>query len=99
MLREGTSMSNEARATARVVNPRGLHARPCHALVTTALAHRASVRVRCGAREVDGRSILSLMTLGASQGEELEFHALGEDAPALVQALLVLVQGGFSELD
>jgi len=92
-------MSHEALATARVVNPRGLHARPCHALVTTALAHSASVRVRCGAREVDGRSILALMTLGASQGEELEFRARGDDAPALVEALLALVRGGFTELD
>ncbi|MBM3989076.1 MAG: HPr family phosphocarrier protein [Planctomycetes bacterium] len=99
MRSEGISMSHEARATARVVNPRGLHARPCHALAMTALAHSASVRVRCGVREVDGRSILALMTLGASQGEELEFRASGDDAAALVEALLALVQGGFTELD
>lgn len=86
-------------AQARLANARGLHARPCHQLVTIALAHRSRLRVRCGTREVDGRSILSLMTLGAAHGATLEFSAEGDDAQELVDALLAVVQSGFSEVD
>ncbi len=88
-----------ANATARLTNERGLHARPCHAIASTALAHGSSLRVRCAGREVDGRSILSLMTLGAAHGMLLEFQADGADAEKLVQALVALVAGGFDEVD
>lgn len=86
-------------ATVRLVNARGLHARPCHTVVSTALAHRASLRVVCAGREVDGRSILSLMTLGAAHGAELELRAEGEDAAALIEALIRIFASGFSETD
>jgi len=91
--------SSAASARARLVNERGLHARPCHAIATAALASASSLRVRCGAREADGRSILSLMTLGAACGAELEFEASGPDAPALVAALAELVAHGFAQFD
>jgi phosphotransferase system HPr (HPr) family protein len=92
-------MPKVAVATARLVNARGLHARPCHSLVSAALAHRALLKVRCGGHEVDGRSILSLMTLGAAHGAELEFEAEGEDADVLVRKLVEIVAGGFAEVD
>ncbi len=82
---------------ARLVNVKGLHARPCHALVSTALGFESEVRVRSGTQEVNGKSILELMTLGAACGVELEFLAEGEDAEAAVAALAVLVRSGFDE--
>ena len=88
-----------ASASARLTNERGLHARPCHAIASTALAHRSQLRGRCGGREADGRSILSLMTLGAPHGSLLQFQAEGEDAEELLQRLVELVGSGFSELD
>lgn len=92
-------MSEVLRAGVRLVNARGLHARPCHSVVTIALAHDARLRVRCGGREADGRSILSLMTLGAAHGAELELEAEGAGAAAMLQALIQLFESGFSELD
>ncbi len=85
--------------TVRLSNERGLHARPCHALVSAALASASSLRVRCGEREVDGRSILSLMTLGAACGAELEFRAQGPDARELVSELCALVEQHFAQFD
>ena len=83
----------------RVVNRAGLHARPCHALVSTALRFTAEVRVRTQheSRLVNGKSILDLMTLEASEGTELEFVARGVDAVPLVEALVALVAAGFNE--
>ncbi|MCY3000499.1 MAG: HPr family phosphocarrier protein [Planctomycetota bacterium] len=92
-------MAEVHRARVRLVNSRGLHARPCHAVVTLALARAARLSVRCEGRQADGRSILSLMTLGAAHGAELELEAEGEGAQDLIQALIQLFAGGFSELD
>lgn len=81
---------------ARVCNESGLHARPCHAMVAIALEHTSGLRVRCGEREVSGKSILELMTLGAAKGTKLQFCAEGPDAEALVAGLVSLVESGFA---
>ncbi len=87
----------ELRKPVRVVNAQGLHARPCHAIVSTALAHQSELRILCGAREVNGKSILELMTLCAAPGTELLLCARGNDAEALVRALETLFREGFGE--
>ena len=55
----------------------------------------ADLRIRCAGREVNGRSILEVIALGATCGSELELLADGPDAEALVSALAALVEGGF----
>ncbi len=80
-----------------VVNPAGLHARPCHAIVSLAVGFQAELRISCGSREVNGKSILELMTLGANCGEVVRLEAHGEDAQALLTELEVLIAGGFEE--
>lgn len=88
----------EVRSSSRLVNERGLHARPCHAIVTTALGFSSSLRIACGAQEVDGKSMLELLTLCAAQGATLEFRAVGEDARELVSRLSELTASGFDEV-
>ena len=90
-------MITEVRRRVRIQNAAGLHARPCHALVSAALASPAEVRVKAGGREVNGKSILELMTLNAGFGTELEIVARGEGAEALVAAWTELVESGFHE--
>ena len=80
-----------------VPNAAGLHARPCHALASTALGFQGDVEVSCCGRRANGKSILELMTLHAAHGAELEFSARGPDAEALVAALSALVAAGFGE--
>jgi len=48
---------------------------------------------------VDGKSILSLMTLNCPVGSELELIAEGSDAQALIERLGSLVDAGFGESD
>ena len=87
----------EASRTVRIVNRAGLHARPCHAVVSAALEHQSALRVRCRDREVNGRSILELMTLEAGLGAELELLADGPDATELLDRLESLIGAGFEE--
>ena len=89
--------AEEQRRVVKIVNSRGLHARPCHALVSTALEFEAELRVGFGGREVNGKSILELMTLQAACGAELCLAALGEDAPELLHRLTGLIESGFGE--
>lgn len=87
----------EVHVAVQVVNDSGLHARPCHAVVRMALEYEADLRVGCGGRAVNGKSILELMTLAAGRGDRLELVATGPDAEALVAALERLVTEGFEE--
>ena len=66
-------------------------------LVSTALGFQSDLRVACGGAEVNGRSILALMTLQAGPGAELSFAAAGPDADSLIERLVALVEGGFEE--
>ena len=87
----------ELRRTVRVVNAQGLHARPCHAIVSRALSFQCELRIRGRNREVNGKSILELMTLSAGPGTELELVARGADAEALLVELQELFESCFGE--
>jgi len=89
--------ADELRRAVKILNSRGLHARPCHALVSTALEYDAELRVGYGGRLVNGKSILELMTLQAACGAELCLEALGEDAAEMLERLARLIESGFGE--
>lgn len=82
-----------------VVNPQGLHARPVHLFVQLANKFEAKIDVVKGGERVDGKSILSILTLAAEQGTELTIEAAGHDAEAALAALVELVQSGFAGED
>ena len=64
-----------------------LHARPAADFVRTAMGFAADVQVSAGEREVNAKSLLSVLALGAKGGTELRLTASGEDAAAAVDAL------------
>ena len=76
---------------AKVVNAHGIHARPSHAIVSAAVDFEASVELRCDGRVADARSILSVMTLGATQGTEVEVHAQGPQAEAAADRMVEIL--------
>ena len=86
-----------AEKKARLVNEQGLHMRPADMFVR--LANRFASEVKLGKDEkiVDGKSILSILTLAADHGTELTIVANGSDARAAVSALAELIENGFSE--
>jgi phosphocarrier protein HPr len=80
-----------------IVNRLGLHARAAAKFVRLASQHVATVRVARGARELDGKSILGLLLLGAARGSTIVIRAEGADADLAVDALATLVAEGFGE--
>ncbi|MFG0327073.1 MAG: HPr family phosphocarrier protein [Phycisphaerales bacterium JB037] len=82
---------------AKIVNRLGLHARPAMSFVDLAGEYRSAVLVRKGDQEVDGKSIMQMMMLAATQGTEIEIVCEGEDAEPCSAALRKLVASGFDE--
>ncbi|MBN1517860.1 HPr family phosphocarrier protein [Candidatus Sumerlaeota bacterium] len=74
----------------------GLHARPAAAFAHLASSYNhCDVKVTCNEDTVNGKSIMSLLTLGAGCGSELIIEANGEKAQELVDALIDLVRRRF----
>ncbi|MEM7248208.1 MAG: HPr family phosphocarrier protein [Acidobacteriota bacterium] len=80
-----------------IVNRRGLHARAAAKLVQAASGFESQVTIAHGEEEADGKSILSLMVLGACQGTKLRISIEGEDEQDALAALVELIAGGFDE--
>lgn len=80
-----------------LVNRAGLHARSSAKVVELASRFSSDVRVRVGEKAVDGKSILSLMMLAATQGTEVTIEADGADETDAIEALAALFEGGFGE--
>jgi phosphocarrier protein HPr len=81
----------------RICNALGLHARAAARFVHTASRFRARVTVSRNEKAMDGKSILGILLLAASQGALLRVSAEGEDEAAAVDALAALVEAGFGE--
>lgn len=77
-------MPNE---TVEVVHPEGLHARPAAEFVKLANRYKSSVKVRLNGREVNGKSIMAVMGLGANVGARVELVVEGEDAAEAFRSL------------
>jgi phosphocarrier protein len=75
-----------------VASELGLHARPAGLFVRLADRFEAEIKVGRGGDWVDGRSILSLLSLAASRGTVLCVRAVGPDAREAVAALGALLE-------
>lgn len=80
-----------------IINKLGLHARAAAKLVTTASQFQADIRISRDSREIDGKSIMSVMMLAASKGTELQLSAHGNDEQAALDALETLINNRFDE--
>jgi phosphocarrier protein len=86
-----------ATRTVTVNNPQGLHARPAELLARRALDFESQIEVIKEDLRVDAKSILHILTLGASQGTELVLEARGADAEQAVEALVAVINSNFAE--
>jgi len=78
-------MSPSSERTVRL--PADLHARPAGLLSRTAAGFQAQVTLATTTREVDARSVLLVMGLGATEGTEVTVRATGPDAEQATERL------------
>jgi phosphocarrier protein HPr len=65
-----------------------LHARPAGALAVAAAKFTSSVELTVGASRADAKSVLAVMGLGASSGQQVTVRAAGPDAREAVEAMI-----------
>jgi phosphocarrier protein HPr len=83
-----------------ICNKLGLHARPAMQFVDVANQFKARVTVFKGGEEpaeADGKSVMQMIILAATEGTPLRIEADGEDAQQAVAKLTELVEGKFGE--
>jgi len=88
---------DKANRTVVVTNPQGLHARPADLFVKLANRFRSSIELVKGHERIDGKSILAILTLAATQGTSLSIEAQGDDAEQALDALAALIENNFAE--
>ena len=90
-------MSEPFRATAKITNKRGLHARASAKIVEAAARYQAEITIIKDGTRVNARSIMGLMMLAASLGSEIGVEAEGPDADQAMTAMLALIEAKFGE--
>ena len=80
-----------------IKNKLGLHARAAALLVQTVNKFSAQVNVSKDGQTADGRSIMGVLTLAATQGSKIQIEANGDDADKVVKALEKLLDNRFNE--
>lgn len=81
----------------KIKNKLGLHARAAAKIVSLADTFAARLTLERDGLEVDGRSILGILTLACEKGSFVTATACGEDAADLAAALESLFNAKFDE--
>jgi len=80
-----------------IVNTLGLHARAAAQLVQTANRFRSEVQVEKDGMEVNGKSIMGVLTLAAGKGAQITVSIEGDDSELALVALAKVIEDGFGE--
>ena len=81
----------------RIENDLGLHARAAAKIVALACQYQAEFFLRKEDIEVDGSSILAILTLSCPKGTEVEARVVGDDSEVLIEAVSDLFERKFGE--
>jgi phosphotransferase system enzyme I (PtsI) len=74
-----------------------MHARPATKFAEIANKYTSEVRIKTKNKEIDGKSVIELLTLGVETGTEIIISAKGSDAAEMLDALEGLVKSKFEE--
>ena len=80
-----------------ILNRAGMHTRPAATLVKTAAKFKSDFFIYKDGMEINGKSIIGVMTLAAEQGATLTLRFDGEDEKEAVAEVLELFNRGFNE--
>ena len=81
----------------KIRNKFGIHARPAALFVKTAAQFKSDITVEKDGLEVNGKSIMGLLTIEGHKGAVLVIKAEGPDATEALTALETLIDQKFNE--
>jgi len=79
-----------------IQNEEGMHARPAGVFVKTANQFAAKIQLKAHGKSVNGKSVMSIMSLELQYKDELIISAEGEDAEKALPVLELLVSNKFA---
>ena len=85
------------KATTKINNKLGLHARASAKLTKLAGGFRSEIFLARNGRRVNAKSIMGVMMLAAGLGAEIEMETDGDDEAAAMAALTALIEDKFGE--
>lgn len=80
-----------------VKNKLGLHARAAAQFVRVSSKYDSDIRIKKDGYEVDGKSILGVLSLAAIKGTTIEILTEGYDSQQAFEEISALVECGFGE--
>jgi len=83
--------------TVAIRNKLGLHARAAVKFVNLSNRFSSSIKIVKDGDEIDGKSILGILTLAATQGTSIRLLVSGQDEEAALAALVELIGNRFDE--
>ena len=78
-------------------NETGLHARPAKTLVNLVKQFKSGVTIWHGEKKANAKSLISVLTLGASKGSQLKFEVDGEDEETALAQIESAILSGLGE--
>lgn len=87
------------RRETRIVNRLGLHARAAAQLVRMANEYNSDISLIKSNQQANAKTIMEVLMLGATQGEDLTVEARGDDEEDAVEAIVQLIDARFNELE
>jgi phosphocarrier protein len=82
----------------KIVNKAGLHTRPAATIVKMAARYKCEFYIEKDGMEINGKSIIGVMTLAAEMGSELLLKFDGLDENQAAEEIVSFFQRGFDEL-
>lgn len=81
-----------------IVNEIGLHARPASRFIREAVKYPCDINVVKDGRSYNAKSIMSVLSMSANQGDEITIRAHGDEDEAAVKALVDLIENKLRDL-
>ena len=83
--------------TVTILNRKGLHTRPAALLVKPAARFQSELTLAKDGFEINGKSIIGVMTLAAEQGSQLTIRVEGPDEEEAAAAIVAIFERKFDE--
>ncbi len=82
-----------------ITNKTGLHARPAAIFVQRANQFNSAIKIACNGKEINAKSMIGVLSLGAGRGSRVIIQAEGEDAEAAAAELARVIEEELPEED
>jgi len=82
-----------------ITNDTGLHSRPADVFVRTSKLFESTITVHKGEKSANAKTIIKVILLNVSQGDEIKISADGPDEDKAIEELKSLIESDFTVIN